>query len=107
MYTADLKTEYDTESQTLTLIVSGEIDHHTAFRLREKADREIAVRRPKSLVLDLSDVAFMDSAGLGFILGRFARAQTLGAGTFIRGASDQIMRIIKLSGTDKYVKIMK
>lgn len=107
MYTADLKTEYDIQSQTLTLIISGEIDHYSAYNLREKADREIAVRRPKSLVIDLSDVAFMDSAGLGYLLGRFSRAQAVGASTSVRGASDQILRIMRLAGADKFMKIIK
>ena len=60
------------EEQAVVLSVMGEIDHHNAVRLRAQADRVIAERRPKKLVLDLSHVDFMDSAGLGFIMGRFA-----------------------------------
>ena len=48
MLTADIKIEYDAQSQTLTLIITGEIDHHSVGRLREQADRELAVRRRKS-----------------------------------------------------------
>lgn len=106
MLTADINTEYDAQSQTLTLIVSGEIDHYSAGRLRVIADKEITVRRPKCVVIDLSGVSFMDSAGLGFILGRYGKAQPLGIGMVIRGASAQIQRILRLSGADKIIKIV-
>ncbi|MGI6203113.1 MAG: anti-sigma factor antagonist [Eubacteriales bacterium] len=107
MLTADIKIEYDAQSQTLTLIITGEIDHHSVGRLREQADRELAVRRPKELVIDVSGVTFMDSSGLGFILGRYGKAEPLGATTTVKGASPLIHRILRLSGADTFVKVLK
>lgn len=107
MLTAEIKSEYNSTSRTLTLRVSGELDHHSVYPIREEADRELAIRRPKMLVLDLSGIAFMDSSGLGYILGRYGKAQTLGASMEVIGASTQIMRILALAGADKLIKITK
>jgi anti-anti-sigma factor len=107
MTSADIKTEYNAETRVLTVILSGELDHHSAYPLREEADRELAIRRPKTLVLDVTGIAFMDSAGLGYILGRYGKAQALGTATEVCGASEQIWRILKLAGADKLIKVTK
>lgn len=107
MENAEIETEYDEAESVLRLRLSGELDHHSAYPLREEADRMLAVCRPKKLVIDLTRVAFMDSAGLGYILGRYGKAQTLGAVTEVTGASDQIFRILRLAGAEKLIKITK
>ena len=100
-----IETEYNETNKSLTLRLAGEIDHHSASPLREEADRELSRKRPKSLIIDLSGVTFLDSAGLGYILGRYGKAQALGAETEVTGASDQIHRILRLAGADKLIKI--
>jgi len=107
MQTADIKIEYDEKSKTLTLVLSGELDHHSAGRLRSEADRELAVKRPKHLIIDVSSVSFMDSSGIGFILGRYGKAELLGATTSVKGPSQQIQRLLLLSGANKLVNIIK
>lgn len=107
MLTAEMNIEYDAQTQTLTLILSGEIDHHSVGRMRNEADRALAVRRPKSLVIDVSAVSFMDSSGLGFILGRFGKADPLGATTTVKGASPQIYRLMRLAAADKFINVIR
>lgn len=58
-------------TDTLIAMLDGEIDHHTAKGVREKIDSEIETNSPKILVLDFSDVTFMDSSGIGLIMGRY------------------------------------
>ena len=62
----------------LIVRLDGEIDHHSAAEIRENLDNMIAETRPKSLVLELSDIDFMDSSGLGLVLGRYRRLQEIG-----------------------------
>ena len=86
---------------TLTASLTAEIDHHTARRIRERIDSELFLRKPEILVLDFSGVGFMDSSGLGLILGRCSVAEGIGASVRVTGASDQLMRLIRLSGLER------
>ena len=95
------------ENDTLTIRILGEIDHHCAKGIREAIDRDIYYYRPKTTILDLSDVDFMDSSGLGLILGRYTAVKELGGKLFIVGASSRTERILKLSGVDKMIPISK
>jgi stage II sporulation protein AA (anti-sigma F factor antagonist) len=91
----------------LIITVSGEIDHHGAVYLRQKADEAIRAYVPQRLVLDMSGVSFMDSSGLGFIMGRFALMRELGGSTLVRDPAPCVERVLKLTGFDKRVKIIK
>lgn len=90
---------------TLLACITGNIDHHTAKAAREKIDSELVDCGAKKLVLDLSMVEFMDSAGLGLILGRYAKISAAGGTLTVRDPSDAIVRIIKMAGAEKYVSI--
>ena len=89
----------------LTIKISGEIDHHTAKSIRENADRDIFFHRVKNTVIDLSEVDFMDSSGLGLILGRYSAIKSLGGTLQIIGASERTVKILKMSGVDKIISI--
>ena len=93
------------ENGTLTLTVSGDIDHHAAAALRQKVDREIYFYRPKTVLLGFRDVDFMDSAGLGFFMGRWQLCKTLGASFSIVDPPQRVLRILTLSGLDKRLNI--
>ena len=69
---------YDVKGPIVTVWVSGEIDHHTAVSVRNGIDAVLFEKRPRRLVLDLSAVGFMDSSGLGLIMGRFSVMKELG-----------------------------
>ncbi len=85
-------------SGTLTAKIVGEIDHHTAKAIREKIDAALLFHRPQKLELLLSEMRFMDSAGLGLILGRIAGAKEVGAAVIIRGADVRALRIMEMAG---------
>ena len=92
---------FQDRERTLTASLSEEIDHHTARRIRERIDAEMFLKKPEILVLDFSRVGFMDSSGLGLILGRCSVAEGIGASVRVVGASDQLMRLIRLSGLER------
>ncbi len=91
----------------LVITINGEIDHHSARPLRRKIDESLYYYRPKTVALDLSQVAFMDSSGLGLILGRFTLARELGGVLRIIDPSAEVLRILELAGTGRLVKIEK
>ena len=66
-----MKPEIIKEDSRITVRLCGEIDHHNAGEIREYIDRNIALRKPRELILDFSGVSFMDSSGIGLIMGRY------------------------------------
>ena len=95
----------DTENSTLTAKLSGEIDHHNAFHIREKIDMEICAKKPHLFILDLKNISFMDSSGLGLILGRMNRAKELEAEFILTDPSPHVEKVLSLAGMERMVKI--
>ena len=89
----------------LTAYVGGELDHCLAAAIRERIDAEFYKRMPDELTLDLSGVTFMDSSGLGLIMGRYAVCENCGKRFALQGAGERIMRILALAGLDKTVTV--
>ncbi len=78
-----------------------ELDHYSAKRIREKIDPELFKYRPEILVLDFSCVRFMDSSGIGLIIGRTEVAAAVGAAVRLTGLSETLMKLVRLSGLEK------
>ena len=85
----------------LTARICCEIDHHTARPVRERIDRALAEKKPRLLVLDFTEVGFMDSSGIALILGRVEVAAATGGVVALCGASPTVMRLIRLSGIER------
>ncbi len=88
----------------MIVYLSGEIDHHSARDIRDGIDRMIAQLRPDTLILDLSQIDFMDSSGLGLVLGRYRRMKEYGGDIYLCNTSERIMKILKMAGVDKIIK---
>lgn len=88
----------ENENGRLTVYLSGEIDHHTARPTREKIDERLIKDKPKELILDFSGVTFMDSSGVGLVMGRYKSAASLGSKTAVTGLRERDKRIMRLSG---------
>ena len=74
-----LTAKYELADGVLRITVSGEIDHHSARAVREEIDKQIYRSRAETVLLDLERVCFMDSSGLGLVLGRYTHAREAGA----------------------------
>ena len=85
----------------LAAMLNVEIDHHTAKRIREAIDTELFRERPSLLILDFSSVAFMDSSGVGLIIGRADVCREIGARVRLAGMSGSILKVVRLSGIEK------
>lgn len=93
---AYLNIEYS--DNLLRVGIAGEIDHHSARGLREKIDEQLTKYRPTKLILDLDGICFMDSSGLGLILGRLESAREIGCTLELVNVSDRVMKILSLAG---------
>ncbi len=88
------------EANTLIAQLSGEIDHHAAELMRIKIDNRINELCPNLLVLDFTSVSFMDSSGIGLILGRHKLVSSNGGMLVVQKVSSDIQKILALAGID-------
>lgn len=89
----------------LEVSLGGEIDHHSAVIVRTQIDERISELRPQRTVIDLSGIEFMDSSGLGLIMGRYALMQKIGGGLSVKNPNERIVKIFELAGLDKIISI--
>ena len=100
-----LTAKYSNTEDSLSVLLSGEIDHHSARVVREEIDFKIDEIKPKKLVLDLSRIGFMDSSGLGLILGRYTKMKSLGGSLTVLNPTKGAERVLKLAAADKIIPI--
>ncbi len=89
----------------VTISLSGEIDHHNAAALRYEADEAIQTFLAPNVRLDFGEVTFMDSSGIGFVLGRYRVAESYGGNVEVVNLSQRLYSIMKLAGLEKLVKL--
>lgn len=90
----------------LTALIKGEIDHHSAPAIREAIDDAvIACDSFNALVLDFADVTFMDSSGVGLVMGRCRLCSGMGKKVIISNLNERNGKIMKMSGIEKIAEI--
>ncbi len=89
----------------LVVRLTGDIDHHSACSARCQIDEEIEETKPKRVVLDLTETEFMDSSGLGLILGRLRKTKERGIRFQLLNPGEQVLRILRLAGVEKQLEI--
>lgn len=93
------------DGDKLVAEISCEIDHHTAKEIRQIIDEKLVNKEFKILILDFSRVSFMDSSGIGLILGRAAKAEEVGATVEVVGLSSGLRRLVRMSGMERIPNI--
>lgn len=96
-----MDSKYIREDKLLILEMTEEIDHHVAEKIRRKADDEITRYMPRKVVLDFNNVTFMDSAGIGMVLGRYKMINMLGGTLEMKNVNTSIRKIFEMSGITK------
>ncbi len=95
------------ENECLLCRLCGEIDHHTALPIRLDIDDRIENCRPKTVILDFSDVTFMDSSGIGLVMGRYKLLSEFGGDLEVTGLSNNSYKVMRLAGLDRIASIKK
>jgi len=96
--------EYKRLKDTLTVVLEGELDHHTAEKVRNELDMLIDDISIKNLILDLKYLSFMDSSGVGVILGRYKAIMKRNGSIAVKNANPQIDKILEISGLYRIIK---
>lgn len=91
----------------LTVAVSGEIDHHNASVMRLETDEAIQSALAQNVRLDFGEVTFMDSSGIGFVMGRYRLVNSYGGIVEVVNLSERIYKMMKLAGLEKLVTLRK
>ena len=93
-----MQSSFQVTDDILIAAAYGELDHHSAGKLREEIDEAMDAFRCKHLIFDLKRVTFMDSSGIGVVLGRYKKIEKKGGRLFISGCSDYIEKILQMAG---------
>ena len=95
--------EYAEDERKLTINFCGEIDHHTCLETAKKMDDVIRKYLPQKVVFDFKDVSFMDSSGIGMLLGRYKQLIRFGGKAEMKNLNNDMKRIFTMSGIFKII----
>jgi len=99
--------DFQTSVQDRNLIIrlTGEVDHHTSEDLRLKIEKEYDRQNARHIIFDMSDVTFMDSSGIGMIMGRYKAIEQQGGQVAVYGVNVSIGKIMQISGLHKIIPV--
>ena len=100
-----MKISYQKADKQLFVEITEEIDHHVAEKIRRKVDDEITRYMPRKTIFDFSRVTFMDSAGIGMLIGRYKMMKLIGGSLEIVNISSTVRRILEMSGINKIIPL--
>lgn len=89
----------------MTIVLPPEIDHHSAERLRKEADRLLQMRNIRCILFDFSEAVFMDSSGIGMIIGRYKTMRFMGGTVMAVNVGERMRRILTMSGIERIIDI--
>lgn len=95
--------DYIKTDKLLVVKIIEEIDHHTTEKIRRKIDNEITRYMPRKVILDFNKVSFMDSAGIGMLIGRYKMMKLIGGSLEVVNISKTVKRILEMSGINKII----
>lgn len=95
---------YELQKNCLIIYITDDLDHHTVTKLREESDKLIATGNVKHVIFDFSNVGFMDSSGIGLIMGRYKKVMFLGGRAAVTNVGEAVDRIFCLSGLYKIIE---
>lgn len=97
--------KYQVEENCLTIFLPGELDHHNAEEIRKGADKLIEENHIKCVIFDFQETNFMDSSGIGVIMGRYKLVYLLGGEVWAVHANERMKKILTMSGVTKIIQM--
>lgn len=95
---------YKLENETLIVLMDRDLDHHNAMEVKEKVDEFIYRGQAINVIFDFEKTNFMDSSGIGVVMGRHRLVTPLGGEVMVRNLSSNVDRIFLISGLYKIIK---
>ena len=100
-----MKSQYIMEKGCLVVYVPRELDHHQANRIRTETDLLIDTYHVRHLVFDFTETEFMDSSGIGVIMGRYRQIYLLGGEVWAVHVGERMKKILNMSGVTKIMQL--
>ena len=97
--------KYQVEENCLTIFLPGELDHHNAEEIRKGSDKLIEENHIKGVIFDFQETNFMDSSGIGVIMGRYKIVYLLGGEVWAVNANERMKKILTMSGVTKIIQM--
>lgn len=101
-----MKVKVDFSGRTLIASLTGELDHHAAKDVKDTVENYIKNQDVINLVFDLSKLTFMDSSGIGVIIGRYKLINSIGGKVIIVSVSSSVDRLLTMSGIKRIIQIV-
>lgn len=98
-----MRYRFEVENNTLVVYLDGELDHHSAEEVREDIDNTIDSKNIRNLIFELSNMKFMDSSGIGVVIGRYKKIHKLGGKVGIINSNPHVYRIFQMAGIFKII----
>lgn len=102
-----MRVRVEVKKRVMLATLMGELDHHAATQLRARLDRELTKHKIKTLIVDLSQVGFMDSSGVGLLIGRYRQMKLSGGQMCIVSSEKTVDKMLTVSGIRKLVKVYR
>ncbi|MET1031791.1 anti-sigma F factor antagonist [Domibacillus tundrae] len=95
----------EAQGKVLIIRLTGELDHYYSEQVKEFTEQQIDANQSQHLIWNLSGLPFMDSSGLGVILGRYRQVNEMGGSVTVCGLNTQVKRLFQLSGLFKIMYV--
>lgn len=102
-----MESKFYEKDKLLIFKITEDIDDHTVQKIRRRADYEIERYMPRKIIFDFSNVQFMDSAGIGMVLGRYKMMKMLGGKLEMVNVSPMLRKVFEMSGITKICPIIE
>ena len=88
----------ETSGELVIVYLTGELDHHSVKEIREAIDKSLSINKPRHLILDFKNVGFMDSSGIGLVMGRYRTLMSFKGTLEVRNVNKQTKKLFELAG---------
>ena len=95
------------KGEVMVVKLNGDLDHHVTEQIREEIDTKIIKCRIKNIIFDFKNVGFMDSSGIGLLMGRYKKIHDIGGDVYVSNVGYTMQRIFRMSGLYKILKQSK
>ena len=97
--------KYQVQENCLTIFLHSDVDHHNAEEIKKEADHLIDKEHIRYIIFDFADTSFMDSSGIGVIMGRYKKVYMMGGEVWAVHTSDRMKKILTMSGVMKIMQL--
>jgi stage II sporulation protein AA (anti-sigma F factor antagonist) len=99
-----LSIDFLIKDRNLVVKIAGEIDHHYSEEIKFKIEKEFSKTNSKNIIFDFSELTFMDSSGIGMIIGRYKAIGKQGGQVIVASINENPKKLIEMAGLHKILK---